>query len=153
MSSSVSGRTSANAGDFPHFPLVRYPAANRRSDLSFFLGVGVPEMRTNLLKDRRACIICVRPSERLWTVGPLSKAFIPIRRAPDAARQVVDEGADLHRHESLAGIDGVNRAGRRLPGIEHASQCATAQRLRYRPRRQYGDADAVERCGTQRLRV
>src|SRR2546423_10358060 len=81
------------------------------------------------------------------------KPHIPIRRAPDASSEVVDEGADLHRHELFAGIDGIDRAGWRLPGIEHAAQRAGVQRLSRPPCRQYGDADAVERGGAQHLRL
>src|SRR5207248_5816539 len=110
MGSSVSGRTSDNAGDFPHFPLVRYPSANWRTDLSFFLGVGVPEMRTNLLKDRRVCIICVRPSGRLWTVGPplpCSPVILTVTaEKPSCPRYALGDSGDVLRADALSlGVD------------------------------------------------
>src|SRR5215475_5641351 len=43
--------------------------------------------------------------------------YIPIGRAPEASHKVVDEGADLHRHQPVAGVDGIDRAGRRLPCV------------------------------------
>src|SRR5438477_9104933 len=51
-------------------PVQPRPSRNLscRSDLSFFLGVGVPDSRTNHLKTKQACNICVRMGGRLWTV-------------------------------------------------------------------------------------
>src|SRR5438067_2356324 len=73
----------------PQLALPRYPCeraifrylkcyrreASGRTDLSFFLGLGVPDMRTNRLKDKRVCIIAVHPGGRLWTVGPPLPCF------------------------------------------------------------------------------
>ena len=50
---------------------------------------------------------------------------------------MIDEGADLHRNQPIAGINGVDCAGRRLPGLEHASQRARAQRLGHCPNGPY----------------
>src|SRR5262245_37533613 len=35
---------------------------------------------------------------------PTSEAILPVGRAPKASGKVIDEGADLHRHQSVTGI-------------------------------------------------
>ena len=45
---------------------------------------------------------------------------VPVGRAAEAPRKVVDKGADFHRHQPIGGIDSINRAGWKLPSFKHA---------------------------------
>src|SRR5271166_3487659 len=82
---------------------------------------------------------------------PASKAILPIGLAPEASREMIDERADLHRNQPIARINGVDRAGRRLPGAKHATQRARTQRLGHCPNRQQDSANAVQRHPAQHL--
>src|SRR6266852_7104581 len=70
-----------------------------RSDLAFFLGVGVPDSRTIRPKARRACIICVRPGGRLWTVGSPLPCFPAILTVTSEKPPLTDTVDALRRRQ------------------------------------------------------